>query len=303
MTENCLTAEIAGITFRFHCQGRRLSCARLELFEKSSGDTGDAVDIEVKLSDNGTDEADAELLFSAKMETTAENEEADWDLLSIPSTREQMIVQRSGARHNIKCASIRFTPRSATLTISPIRDTGAPVNPLVYPLFNIYLSRILAYRNGFLVHSSVVKDADGRGYLFTAKSGTGKSTMAHLFESEGATTVNDDMIAVRTPSAPDGKPTAYSIPMPYYTQQPLKAKLHGIFLISQSPVNRLARIGDAEATARLLSNVIQQPYDKTAASATLASVATCATSARCYALGFRPDTEVVRIIRESAHGE
>ncbi|MGN0028231.1 MAG: hypothetical protein ACI35Q_00610 [Marinilabiliaceae bacterium] len=297
MIANCLTVEIAGITFRFHCQERDLDCAQLRPFEKRGEESDDQVDIEVRSEDSVATDVDGEVLFTARKEATTENEEAEWDLLRIASTGEEMIIQRSGATHNIRCASIRFTAHRATLAITPVRDPGGAINPLAYPIFNIFLSRILSYRHGFLIHSSVVKDTDGRGYLFTAKSGTGKSTIAHLFEGEGATIVNDDMIAVRTSPAHKGKATAYSIPMPYYTQQPLTAELSGIFFISQSPTNRIERLSDAEATARLLSNMIHQPYDKTATATTVADAIRCATSTTGYALGFKPDGEVVETVR------
>lgn len=297
MTENNLTIEIAGITIRFHCQERVLDHARLNAFEQTGEGNDDLVDIEVRSEDSAATEAKAELLFTARKEATSENEEAEWDLLRIASTGEEMIIQRSGATHNIKRASIRFTAHRATLAITAVRETGGAVNPLAYPIFNIFLSRILSYRHGFLIHSSVVKDTDGRGYLFTAKSGTGKSTIARLFEGEGATIVNDDMIAVRTWPAQAGKATAYSIPMPYYTQRPLKAELSGIFFISQSATNRIARLSGAEATARLLCNIIHQPYDKAATAATVADAIRCATSARGCALGFKPDREVVETVR------
>lgn len=297
MIANRLTAEIAGITFRFHCQERDLDCAQLRPFETRGEESDDQIDIEVRSEDCMATAAEGKLLFTARKEATTENEEAEWDLLRVASTGEEMIIQRSGATHNIKCASIRFTAHRATLAITAVRDTGGAVNPLTYPIFNIFLSRILSYRHGFLIHSSVVKDTDGRGYLFTAKSGTGKSTIAHLFEDEGATIVNDDMIAVRMSAAPTGKATAYSIPMPYYPQQPLTAELRGVFFISQSPTNRIARLSDAGATARLLSNIIHQPYDKTSAATTVADAIRCANSTKGYALGFKPDAEVVETVR------
>lgn len=303
MTENRLNAEIAGITFRFHCQERDLHCAQLTPFEQTGEESDDLVDIEVRSEDSAAAEDDVELLFTARKEATDENEEAEWDLLRVASTGEEMIVQRSGATHNIKRASIRFTAHRATLSITAVRDAGGAVNPLAYPIFNIFLSRILSYRHGFLIHSSVVKDADGRGYLFTAKSGTGKSTIAHLFEKEGATIVNDDMIAVRTWPATKESVTAYSIPMPYYAQRPQKAELSGIFFISQSPTNRMARLSDAEAAARLLSNIIHQPYDKAAAATAVADAIGCATSTAGYALGFKPDREVVEIVRTAMRGK
>lgn len=294
MPTNSLTAEIAGITFRFHCEGRGLECANLKLFEKSCAGSDDIVDVRVRLTEDIEPEPEAELLFSARKDASDDNEETDWDLLRIPSNGEYLIIQRSGTRQNIKRANIRFNAHEATLTISPIRDSGGAINPLAYPLFNIFLSRLLSFRKGFMIHSSAVIDSDGRGYLFTAKSGTGKSTIARIFVTEGAKLINDDMIAVRI--SPTGA-TAFAIPMPYYIQEPRKVSLSGIFIISQSSTNSTTRLGHAEAVARTLCNIIQQPYDKTATEKTLSDAIGCLASVPGFKLGFRPDAEVVTLVR------
>lgn len=54
------------------------------------------------------------------------------------------------------------------------------------------IARLLQSKNVLLVHGSAVA-LDGRGYLFAAKCGTGKSTHARLWrDALGAVTVNDD---------------------------------------------------------------------------------------------------------------
>ena len=56
---------------------------------------------------------------------------------------------------------------------------------------------LLAENNGFIFHSSFV-DVDGHGILFTAPSGTGKSTQADLWKQfRGARIINGDRSAVR----------------------------------------------------------------------------------------------------------
>ncbi|MBQ4617866.1 MAG: hypothetical protein IJB27_05775 [Clostridia bacterium] len=55
----------------------------------------------------------------------------------------------------------------------------------------------LLEHDGFLLHASAV-ELDGKAYLFSASSGTGKSTHAAFWQSElGALTINDDKPAVR----------------------------------------------------------------------------------------------------------
>lgn len=293
-----LTAEVAGLTLHFHSHGDAAwDYSPLKNFITADDFTGandnaDNIDIEVRLGRDIAPDADARLLFSARMDATADNFETEWYLYSLPSG-DEMIVQLRGSGNDVVAASIRFGKQNATLTIHP--QDEAHFTLISYPLFNIFLSRQLARRGGFLIHSSVVEDVDGQGLLFTAVSGTGKSTIAHIFEGEGATLVNDDMIAVRTSA--DGPATAYALPMPYYVQPVRRTRLRGFFVISQSPTNKLTQLNAAEGVARVLANVVQQPFCKEAAANTLSNVIAATAHARIFSLGFKPDAEVVGTVR------
>lgn len=304
MSSAHLTAEVAGITLHFHGQAHdpdygqgdaEWSTAPLKNFIKPDGYTGlDNVDISVQLSDRIVPSEDARLVFSAQMEATDNNFETEWHLYSLPGG-EEMIVQLLGSGNDIKAASIRFSAHKATLTLYPENKTKFSL--IAYPLFNIFISRLLARRGGFLIHSSVVQDADGRGYLFTAVSGTGKSTIAHIFEGEGATLINDDMLAIRTSSG--GLATAYALPMPYYAQEVRSTQLSGFFVISQSPTNILTRLSAAEGVARVFANVVQQPFDREATATTLGSAIAAISPAQVFSLGFKPDADVVSVVRQA----
>lgn len=301
MDSSQLTAELAGMTFNFHGQGAAQNadwqCAPLKHFIRKAGNPhgNDCVDVSVRIGNNFTPAPDAKLVFSARMEATEDNFETEWYLYQIPPTGEEMIIQLRGSGNDIKTASIRFSAHEATLTLQPEDENQFSL--IVFPLFNIFLSRLLARRGGFLIHSSVVKDIDGRGYLFTAVSGTGKSTIAHIFEGQGAALINDDMLAIRT--RPDGLATAYALPMPYYAQTAVKTELSAFFVISQSPVNKLTRFGAADGVARVLANVIQQPFSRESTAATLANVIAAISPAQAYGLGFKPDAEVVNLVRSA----
>ncbi len=164
----------------------------------------------------------------------------------------------------------------------------------IFPLFNLMLNRTLHRRNGILVHSSVVDDG-GKGYLFTAVSGTGKSTMARIWQSCGATIVNDDMIVLKTES--EGIVTASNIAMPYYVSSPATVALKGIFLISQSKSNFIRPLTGAKAVLRLLSNTIYHPINKEVASRHLNIVSAIASRVPIFELGFKPDADIVDDIR------
>lgn len=189
---------------------------------------------------------------------------------------------------------LTFSDDNGILQLKMKNTSQDVVDPYIFPLLNIFISRLLRRRNSFLIHSSVVND-NGNGYLFTAVSGTGKSTMARIWEQSGATIINDDMLAL---VPVNDYIEANNIPMPYYISQPRKVNLKGIFLISQSKYNFINRVTGATAILRLTSNTIQQPSTKRAAIEHLKLVEKVANIVPIFELGFKPDKDIVADIRK-----
>lgn len=70
-------------------------------------------------------------------------------------------------------------------------------NPFCYPLDQIYMIFTLSHRNGLILHASGTA-ISGKGYIFPGISGTGKSTIANLFITNGLTNwLGDDRVIVR----------------------------------------------------------------------------------------------------------
>ncbi len=229
---------------------------------------------------------------------TAENEPDDecfhtkWNIAILPDGTE-VITQECGEEENIRMARLSLRGAEGDLLISTVSPTGGVIDPLVTPLFSIFLSREAQRRGGFMIHSSAVRAANGNGYLFTAVSGTGKSTMASIFSSAGGSIVNDDMNLV-LPS-PNGA-TAYNLPMRRYIQMPTSTPLNKIFVIYQSPDNRADRVYGASAIANLASNIVQQPFDAANALTPLENVANCLKNLPTYRLGFKPDKDIISFV-------
>ncbi len=180
------------------------------------------------------------------------------------------------------------------------RKNSDVVNPYIFPLLNISLSRLVQPLGGVQIHSSVVDD-DGRGYLFTAVSGTGKSTMARLWQDLGATIINDDMNVVRPTQQADNQRSthfkAYNIPMPNYLDKSRSTTLHGIFLIEQSKENFVERLNVPTAAVRLHCNALNHPLDEFNARCQFRNTAAIAEVVPVFRLGFKPDSDVVKLVR------
>lgn len=136
------------------------------------------------------------------------------------------------------------------------------------PLFGINNALMVMYalatanRQTALFHSSVVS-ADGRGYMFLGKSGTGKSTHSSLWlkHIEGTQLVNDDNPVVRL--MPDG---FYVFGSPWSGKTPcyrnVRYPVGAIVQLSQAPYNKIRRLRPLEAYAALVPSISGKRWDK-----------------------------------------
>ena len=166
-------------------------------------------------------------------------------------------------------------------------------DPMVHPLGSLLMVYLAHLSDGFLIHASGLKDLN-KGYLFSAVSGTGKSTMAGIWEKAGANVINDDRLWMHRI---DNHWHMLSTPMVWYAQKPLVTPVHSVFLIRQSPVNELQKIKGINATMRVMSNCIQHFSNKEMTTNHLDRVIDFTSKTAVYDCGFKPDREIVELIR------
>ena len=170
-----------------------------------------------------------------------------------------------------------------------------------------YLEELAVYRkiaekmldfDTVLFHGSVVA-VDGVGYLFTAKSGTGKSTHTRLWREyfgERAVMVNDDKPLLHIA---DSGVVAYGTPyngkhrLGTNTSVPLKA----ICILTRSAENHIEPITREQAYTMLLQQVYR-PADMLKMAKTLALVDRLADSVKLYRLGCNMDISAAKIAYE-----
>jgi hypothetical protein len=153
---------------------------------------------------------------------------------------------------------------------------------------------MLAPQGGFLLHaSSAVRN--GKAFLFSGVSEAGKTTMARLAPPDVAL-LTDEASYVRKV---DGRYFAYGTPFAGELAQPgknISAPIAALYLLKKAPENRIQAIAPAEATQRLLRNIlffakhsemVRQVFD--AACAFVAAVPV-------YELAFFPDQRVWELI-------
>lgn len=121
-----------------------------------------------------------------------------------------------------------------------------------------FFARLLEH-DGFYLHSSSVA-YEGKGYLFSANSGTGKSTHTRLWQQvfgEEAKIFNDDKTPLRRL---DGTWYAYGAPWcgKDNININMKVPVAGICFLKQADHNRIRRLSQAEAVSKIVSQTIRK---------------------------------------------
>lgn len=191
--------------------------------------------------------------------------------------------------------AVSINPQTKIIQIQLVSNsvTTIEIDPLFHPLGSLLMIYLAHYSGGMLIHASGIQDCSN-GYLFTGVSGIGKSTMSSLWKKKGATVINDDRLWLYKIN---GIWHVFNTPMQYYAQQPLMAPLRKAFLLRQSPENKYAVVSGAQGSMRLMANCIQHLYNKEMIAAHLDRIVDFTANVPVYDLGFKPDTEVVDLIR------
>lgn len=163
--------------------------------------------------------------------------------------------------------------------------------PIEYP--DCYLEELAVYRkiaekapewDTVLFHGSVIS-VDGEGFLFTAKSGTGKSTHTRLWRElfgERAVMVNDDKPLLRIT---DDSVIAFGTPYngKHRLSTNTSAPLKGICILTRGKTNSIVQISKSEAYAMLLQQVYR-PKDTEMMKKTLSLIDRLSENTKLYRL-------------------
>ena len=125
-------------------------------------------------------------------------------------------------------------------------------------LFRKLCDYALSKADGIIFHSSAIM-VDGQAYLFTAPSGTGKSTHARLWREmlgDRAVMINDDKPIIRYV---DGDFYVYGTPWngKHHLDTNTRAKIKAICKISQAKENRIRKISTAEMLMTVFNQTIR----------------------------------------------
>ncbi len=210
-----------------------------------------------------------------------------------------IIKINDGTSTKLVKADFNLMQKTISVYLDPVlTDSTIKLEPFFQPFGPILLNYLSHYNQGILIHASGINNGQN-GFVFSAVSGTGKSTMAGLWQQKGARIINDDRLIL----IPQGdKIIMTNTPMPYYQDIYKESDVSAIFLLKQSPRNYIKPFSGISGITGLMSNCIQFLYNKEMVRKHLESITNITKKCPVYEVGFKPTTEITDIIRHEFRG-
>lgn len=161
----------------------------------------------------------------------------------------------------------------------------------------ICIEQILNNKNTFILHSSYI-NFNGKSILFSAPSGTGKSTQADLWEKyENTEIINGDRTAIRKI---DGKWNAYGLPIAGSSNifKNKKAELSHIIILRQGKENNLKKLSPREAFIKIYSETIIHTWDSKFQENIINMITDLVQNVQIYQYECLPDKSAVEFLKK-----
>jgi hypothetical protein len=160
-------------------------------------------------------------------------------------------------------------------------------------LIRILLSVLLARQNGFLLHAASVLN-NGRAYIFTGKSGAGKSTVATL--SPRGSVLTDEISLLKF-----FDDAWHAFGTPFWGEfraegANVHAPIAGLYFLNQASENRVERMNARESLRAILPNILFFSHERQTTESLLSLLSEFVSSTPCYRLFFRKDCSFWNVI-------
>ena len=162
--------------------------------------------------------------------------------------------------------------------------------------------RMLAKRGGVVLHSSYVLTKQGEALLFSAPSGTGKSTQAELWRSyAGAKVINGDRALIKAQNGVTANGIFFSGTSGICEN--VTAPIRAIVLLRQSFANELKKVSGKEAFMRLLPQCSYYPKEEENLKLVTGILAEIISAVPIYDFGCVPEKSAVTALNEVLYGK
>lgn len=162
---------------------------------------------------------------------------------------------------------------------------------------DVLFRNLILHHHGIVVHASAI-EWEGKGIIFSAPSGVGKSTQSNLWKRHmNAKILNDDRPAVRMINE---QPFLYGTPWSGSSAKFLNKSvpLKAIVLLEQSPEDRIEKLSGYEPARQLLPRCFLPYYDMEYMKLALDTIEKIIASVPVYALKCKPDKDAVELVRK-----
>ena len=169
-------------------------------------------------------------------------------------------------------------------------------------LNSIRIEEIINDNQGFILHSSFVKWKD-KAILFSAPSGTGKSTQADLWSKyEGAKIINGDKTGIRELGE---QWTAYGLPFAGTSNIFIndKVPISCIIVLRQGKENKIRKLSKKEAFVKIYSETIIKTWDKVYQNDIINTILNLLTDIPVYLYECLPNEEAVYFLKSKLEGD
>ena len=164
-------------------------------------------------------------------------------------------------------------------------------DPLEYPLDGLLLYYLTVLHGDIMIHASGVT-YNGSGYLFSGVSGKGKTTIAGLWERNGAKVIHDDRLILRKTGEVY---RMYNTPV-YNNDEPQESILTKLFIIEHATDNRIVIVKGALAASLVMANCIQHNWGSEIIDRLLSSVTSLCETVPVRKLYFKPEISIADYI-------
>ena len=185
-------------------------------------------------------------------------------------------AEHTGKKHSIELLSNQFKDKIGVHTV----------------LNCLMMEHLVAQNSGFIFHTSFI-EYNNKAILFTAPSGTGKSTQADLWHKyKNAEIINGDRCAVRVI---DSAIVAEGIPFAGSSKYCKKRTLEiaAVVYLQQAKVTTIKRLKGLEAFRKIWEGISVNTWDKADMANVSAAAARLAASVPTYLLSCTPDESAV----------
>lgn len=166
-------------------------------------------------------------------------------------------------------------------------------------LNTVEAEHLIAQNRGFLLHASFI-NRNEKAILFTAPSGTGKSTQAALWSTlRGAQQINGDRAAVMLNA--DGRAIAAGIPFSGSSGvcENVTLPLDAVVYLTQAPETEITRLSGVEAFRRVWEGCCVNTWNRKDVDACTQAVMRVLTSVPVFHLACTPDESAVTALERA----